>query len=378
MTKGAGGSRGDKQASFTEGGNGARGGSNTSENSAVVQQNNAQAVPTNTIPGTKKPGAVDSDGVARKTGEEAGQDLASQPTADLERDVDTLASVRADDVSGKTNETEGQFTQRKQAEDGKSGSQHQADFDSKLTRLGKRLSNPAVAIPLLGGLGLAAYFTHLGILKTQNDGASVRVTNIRVESIAGQTGSNQQRKVTITYDSEDATTRGGIPISPDYVKICVNDRVSFDSACKLGSGSRQVKRSENDFFEIIMTDSELTGTGGLPGASQNTPSGGCGSPTPCYSTSSLPYSLDVNGYLTISTTMTNQLAQNIGESLYAAGQIFIAALQAAIPAINATAGAIGGAAKAGFCATMPIFCDSTIWLVILIGVVAMIIFVAVS
>lgn len=41
-------------------------------------------------------------------------------------------------------------------------------------------------------------------------------------------------------------------------------------------------------------------------------------------------------------------------------------------------GAAGGAARQGFCATLPIMCDSTIWLIILIGVVAMIIFVAVS
>lgn len=320
---------------------------------------------------------------------EGGAAAARQRPEDLEADSDALGSGKESIERRNAGESESDFNSRKANEDNSTQddagrqrkTQEVMDSAGKGSWFRDKLT-PGKVIPLLGGISLLGWVIHLGILKDQNDGARIRVTNISVQKGGGASA----RKVLVTYDPNDATTRaslaGGTKISPDYVKPAIGDWVSFDANCKLGTPRRQIKNSQDEVIELTLSDNDLTSPGYLPRS--GTPGVTCvQSPTPnCYSPSFVDgggtFSLDVNGYMTLSTTFTNHMAQNIGESFYFAGQVLTLAINAAAPVLDAAVRAGTGAAKTGFCTAMPIFCDSTIWLVILIGIVAMIIFTAVS
>lgn len=242
-------------------------------------------------------------------------------------------------------------------------------------KLGVAWDNPTKTILSLGAISVAAWALHLGILTDQNNGAKIRVLSIKVKP-----GSNNNNTVTITYDPNDAKTRSNIKISPDYVSPAINDAILFDNTGNppghLGSTKHRIKKCYDTMFDIEISDSLLSPN--LPNVSTS-----CGSPNPpCFSASSNnEYVLDLSGgnyYMTLTTSYGNQFAQNIFDNLLVLSQILVNIANASAPVLSALAGAGAGAGKAAFCTVMPLFCDSTIWLVVLIGVVAMIIFVAVS
>lgn len=231
-------------------------------------------------------------------------------------------------------------------------------------------------IAALGGIAISSYMLHLIIKYKLMDGARIKIKNIKIEKKGSDT---TNRLVTITYDPDAAQSKlptgGYTAMSPDYVSVAFGDHVNVSNGAMLSGSSDdsfQVKKSFDNKIELHISKTTLSSR---MGSDYNDNDVGSGN----------PYVLDLSGqteYLYINTSWSNQAAKDIADTLSLVLELFlnslVQALQSLGPALAAAAGAAGGAAKAGFCATLPIFCDSTIWLLILIGIVAMIIFVAVS
>lgn len=207
---------------------------------------------------------------------------------------------------------------------------------------------------LLGGLGVAAWAIHLGILTDQNNGADIKVLKILVHKDGGS-GSN--KLVTIIYDPNDAYTRGGVgglghtKISPMYVRVCKNDLIKCNKYIETtGQTYFKVEKvyTNDNAFDILVPSSDLNAA--LP-STINDPVRGY-DPTK-------DYSLDVSNEdptvrITISTTFNNQLANNMKENL---GILFNLIKDAADLAIDT--------ATDTFCEIVPDFvCDTKTWLIV--------------
>lgn len=202
---------------------------------------------------------------------------------------------------------------------------------------------------ILGGLSVVAWAMHLGILTDQNNGAKIKVTNILVE----ESGSTGKKKVTITYDPNDAKTRNDIKISPLYVKPSIGDFI--DEVDYIGrSQKHKIKKAyDGNKIELEILDTFLDPN--LP----NVLSGTCEGSTnrDCYNKSRLPYNLDVNDedvYMKLHTKFSHQMVQSSAEVLRDAADILKILLQEATDTATDT-----------FCEILPDFvCDTKTWLIV--------------
>lgn len=219
-----------------------------------------------------------------------------------------------------------------------------------------------------------------------NDGARVRINTIQVSKIEGNSST---RLVTITYDKTQAYSKlappatgyTSTPMGPGTFKVCFADIIYVSQEAYL-SGSRATgsgdnfkvtKSNQDDKVQLKVNKSKLISN--LPNAGNTIGM----SPAPdFYSDNSIEqggtYTLDcsnMEAYMYIDTSFANHAASGIADTLSTLADI----------ALNVAENLGDGLANVGqktFCQLLPFFCDSTIWLVVLIGIVAMIIFVAVS
>ncbi len=276
-------------------------------------------------------------------------------------------------------------SQAEQEQAGKTGGTGSTDSSNRgpreafvLEQVGKTGMPTSTKILILGGMSVAAYVIYLGAMTAGTHRNKVKINSITVQKI-----DNSKKKLIIGFDRSELyyppTTAGASNelrnLAPDSFNPCLGDSVQFNQPSLLPTGvSYLVRASKGDTVEIVVPDTDLIN---LKSSSQNTQS-------PVYTEDQTDsYTLDLSSkdpvaYMTVYSSFSSQALDGMVDMVSLMALAAANALSNLGGAALSVLGAGAGAARQGFCTVMPVFCDSTIWILAFIGIVALIIFVAIS
>ncbi len=245
-----------------------------------------------------------------------------------------------------------------------------------IEKIGDNSWSASTKVAIAGGIAVCAWVAYLGSLANENNRAVFKIDKIKIERKGSSTADKLIRKVTFTFNIKDVTYRDPPTrkVSPDYVKVCVNDYLQ----CKLGSGGgkKYLNGSLADKF-LIKNVSGTDVTFEVPNSSiasffVNFPA--------CSATSSpslldgycdasvrdgTVYTADVSSgsnYFILYTSFANQFAQNLVDNIQGLANIFERV-------ITTLASAGGNAAKNVVCETVPLVCNWLTWVILVVVIV---------
>lgn len=330
---------------------------------------------------TAPPGSLDADGNPLQapvinTGAANAELNSVQTTAQPAVSVGTpsgAAPALSNAVKGQGNGQEGP----EGAVAGETTAQARARIEGSLRA---KLGNAGAIVSIMGGIGIAiAAAIFLARLDATN--ANVHINSINIDNLpASDTLKTNHVKATVFFDRSRVYSRSGdgtIPRSDtDAFNPVPGDVVSFNGLFGATPFNKEYRiyESGRTSFSIKMLKTDVNITFGNSSRNTRSPVYTPGQATTyTYTAGDDGVSPDI---AMVYSNLTNQL---LGEALNFTLSLIAAASQAAAAAAAAVApiiNAAGGAAKAGFCAAVPIFCDSTIWIIIgliIAGIVAFII-----
>lgn len=243
-----------------------------------------------------------------------------------------------------------------------------------IQKLGDNSWSATTKVAIAGGIAVGAWVAYLGSLANENNRAKFKIDKIKIERKGSSNTDKLIRKVTFTFNINDVTYRDNSrKVSPDYVKVCVNDYLQ----CHLGSGSgKKYLNGSTDKF-LIKNVSGTDVTFELPNSSiesftRNFPVA-CAASSPSlldeYCDASVRdgtvYTADVSGgsnYFILYTSFANQFAQNLVDNIQGLANIFERV-------ITTLVSAGGNAAKNVVCETVPLVCNWLTWVILVVVIV---------
>lgn len=244
-----------------------------------------------------------------------------------------------------------------------------------IEKLGDNSWSATTKVAVAGGIAVGAWVAYLGSLANENNRAKFKIDKIKIERKGSSTADKLIRKVTFTFNINDVTYRDPPTrkVSPDYVKVCVNDYLQ----CHLGSGSG--KKYLNDLLNDKFLIKNVSGTDvtfELPNSSiqsftRNFPACAASSPSLLdeYCDASVRdgtvYTADVSGgsnYFILYTSFANQFAQNLVENIQGLANVFERVIRTLIDEG-------GNTAKNIVCETVPLVCNWLTWVILVVVIV---------
>lgn len=244
-----------------------------------------------------------------------------------------------------------------------------------IQKLGDNSWSATTKVAVAGGIAVGAWVAYLGSLANENNRAKFKIDKIKIERKGSSNTDKLIRKVTFTFNINDVTYRDPPTrkVSPDYVKVCVNDYLQ----CHLGSGGgkKYLNGGLTDKF-LIKNVSGTDVTFEVPNSSiasffVNFPACSTSSPSLLdgYCDASVRdgtvYTADVSGgsnYFILYTSFANQFAQNLVDNIQGLANIFERV-------ITTLASAGGNAAKNVVCETVPLVCNWLTWVILVVVIV---------
>jgi hypothetical protein len=229
-------------------------------------------------------------------------------------------------------------------------------------------------ILILGGISAGIVFAILAA-RYNNTNSSVNIETIRIEDYNPQVSG--YKKVTVAYDRSGTITRRGpptstlLPTDKNSFNPCRGDIVKIANSPMNDTVEYRVMDAGTDTVILKIPDSDLDiFTTFTPASGKNSWDG-----------SRLPYTYNKgddgtsNELLNVYTDFGNQMADMLDGGL----DILLDIAETVIDqVVNRALPYLGGAAKSGFCAMVPILCDSTIWIIIGLLIAGLIVFIVVS
>ncbi len=229
---------------------------------------------------------------------------------------------------------------------------------------------------VIAGLGISGMAIHASILHEGTDGETAQITRVSINDDA--------TKATVSFDAPSLIFR---PTE--------GDTITFNNIPILSSGNDYTIIEVVNDTQIIVSLSTLTNNSCLTpfrgnimceGSATTACSPGPGAPNTCAGSTSRPsftcHSDFGNQMLSNWRDLITSVGRGIGEALGVVidefGNVVTQLISPVVTAITQVGGAVAGAGGKAFCAMLPIFCDSTIWLLVLVGIIGLIIFVAIK
>lgn len=230
---------------------------------------------------------------------------------------------------------------------------------------------------IAGGIAVSSIAIHSHLVHEGTDGETVDITSVFINADASQATISYSRpgSVSPVYFQPavgDTITINNIPIlgsSPDFRII----EVINDNQIKIDLAHKNNDRCLQPFKNKTMCEGTAA-TACSPGPS------GCGgsesAPTfTCHSDFGNQFLSNWRATLRL---IGSAIGGALGIVINEAGNVVTSVISPIVSTTTQILGAVGSAGGKAFCTLLPIFCDSTIWLIILAALVGVIIFVAIK
>lgn len=260
---------------------------------------------------------------------------------------------------------------------GEDEDQHQARVEAHLAeRFGKGTGGTSTTtkILMLGGISAAITFAILAA-RYNDTNASVGIKTITIEEYNPPVAN--YKKVTVAYDRSGTITRRAtppttlLPTDKNSFNPCRGDIVTIGGSPMNDTHEYRVMDAGVDTVILKIATARLDPFKNYsPIATGKTVWGG-----------TLPYTYDrgddtvANELLHVYTDFGNQMADVLDGGLDTLLDIAETVVDKVVERVLPS---LGGAASRGFCAMVPILCDSTIWIIIGLLIAGLIVFIVVS
>jgi hypothetical protein len=235
-----------------------------------------------------------------------------------------------------------------------------SDFDADATRE-IQVKFPELTTGKIFGLGAAAYVGYMSVVMIGTDGASVEINSVKIEDDPN----SDDRFVTISYDSSTVRLSSGVGGTADAFRPSKHDSIDIPMSVGIGGPTyRIIEEPLGDTVKIRVPDSVdiaslMTGV------------------SPPYAEPGTPFTRTWSSNkprMTIHTSFLNQLTSTMESMMQLMTTVITRLVEIAASTIPQLVRAGTDAAGFVFCSTVPIFCDVTFWMIVVIFIVAIIIF----